>query len=98
MLTFEECVKECLGNEDFVKEFDRMMGCSVGGKPRDALTVMIDKATGHDELKTKEDYKKFVAFVYETVWLRLPEGAKDPTQVVAPPPGQSMEELLGITV
>jgi len=94
MLKFEECVQECLENEGFVREFDRVAGTHIGGEPRTPMAVLVDQATGYEDLKKKTDLKKFVAFVYETVWIRLPEGAKDPTQVVTPPPGGSFQELM----
>jgi hypothetical protein len=94
MLTFEKCVTECLTNLEFVKEFDRLMGTSLGGKPRSPLIAAIDKATGFDELKLREDYELFIAFVYEVMWERLPAGAKDPRQLVEPPQGKTIKELL----
>ena len=94
MLRFEEVVHECLGNEEFVREFDRFAGTHIGGKPRDPMMILVDRATGFDELKTTNDYKKFVAFVYETVWTRLPNDAKDLSEIVHPPAGNSFQELM----
>jgi hypothetical protein len=97
MLTFQECVDECLGNPEFVRGFDRITQSSLGpGEVRSPMAALVDQATGFDEIKRNQDHQKFVAFVYETVWCRLPAGAKDPTQVVEPPPGGSIEELLGV--
>ena len=95
MLKFQECVEECLGNKEFVMGFDRITSSTLGAKEaRSPMAALVDQATGYDEVKMHENYQKFVAFVYETVWLRLPEGAKDPTQVVTLPAGGSIEELL----
>lgn len=95
MLTFEECVDSCLGNRDFVSEFDRLCGTCLGGQ-REGSPVerMIDQATGFDEERRREDLEKFVAFVHETVWLRLPASSRAP-QLVEPPPGRSFLELVG---
>jgi hypothetical protein len=95
MLTFQKCVEECLDNTDFVKEFDRLMGSSLGPKKAASpMEFLVDQTTGYDEVKRNQDLKKFVAFVHETVWIRLPDAAKDPTQVVTLPPGGSLEELM----
>lgn len=87
MLTFEECCHQCLADLKFVKEFDRLTGCSLA-ELKSPINAMVDEATG----KTKWDMRKFVAFVYETVWLRLP-----PTMLkekIEPPEGQSFRELM----
>lgn len=66
-MTFPDCIIECAKNTEFVREFDRLMGCnlSMRGTP---LDLAIDKATGRME----RDIGVFCAFVYECVWTRLP--------------------------
>lgn len=66
-MNFEEIVLECCRNQALVSEFDRLTGSnlSLRGKP---IELMVDQATG----KLADDVAKFVAFVYECVWLRLP--------------------------
>jgi len=95
MLTFKKCVEDCLATPDFVQEFDRLGGCHLmTKKPRNAIEAMVDEATGFGDQQLDLDMHKFIAFVYETVWLRLPAGAKDPTQKVSPPAGKSFAELM----
>ena len=66
-MNFEQVVLECSHNQALVSEFDRLTGSnlSLRGKP---IELMVDQATG----KLADDASKFVAFVYECIWLRLP--------------------------
>jgi hypothetical protein len=85
-VTFEDCVKACLSNEDLVAEFDRLFSTNLSTvEARTPIEIMVDKATGHDE-KRRLEVKKFVAFVYEAVWIRLDPRTRAPQQVE--PPGQ----------
>ena len=84
-----------MATPDFVQEFDRITGCHLAAKDlRSPIVAMVDQATGFEEQQKELDRRKFVAFVYETVWLRLPEGSKDPTEVVESPSGGSFAELM----
>lgn len=95
MVTFEQCVGECLRNREFVTEFDRLWGTSLGGvRGRNVVVAMVDQAAGFDEERSRRDMEKFVAFVYETVWLRLDPSERAP-QEVRPPAGKSFAELVG---
>jgi hypothetical protein len=91
MLTFSQVVEVCAVDVNFTQEFDRLFGYS---KPKTPIEVMVDRATDYDTKKEKVRSRVFVAFVYETGWCRLPEGIKDPTEIVGPPPGMSLEELI----
>lgn len=92
-LTFESCVNGCLANPQFVSEFDRLFGTSLSRVPaRSPIEIAVDQATGFEPLS--QDLKKFVAFVYETVWKRLDPALLAP-QSVQPPPGMSFAELIG---
>lgn len=64
-MTFPDVVMECFDNAEFVHHFNRLMGCSVavGG-----ITGAVDEATG----KRGDDLRKFVEFVREYIWERLP--------------------------
>jgi len=100
MVTFEACVRECLQNDSFMREFDRLTGCQLSTpKARAPIEAMIDKAAGFDEDKRLEvrreqgDVDKLIAFIYETVWLTLDPKLRAP-QDVKPPPGKSLRELL----
>jgi hypothetical protein len=95
MVTFQECVFQCLENPDFVTEFDRLTGCNLAAKEdRSLIEIMVDDATGYEEKSGDLDLQKFIAFVYEVVWIRLSPRARAP-QNVKPPPGRSFEELTG---
>lgn len=94
MLKFEQCVEMCLNEPEFVAGFNKLAKANLGKQLRSGILAMVDQATGFDEIKEQENLKKFVAFVYETVWTRLPIEARDPTQVVTPPEGYSFAELI----
>lgn len=66
--TLISCVKAAASNHDFVVEFDRLTGSCLTAR-RDSLTLMIDLSTGYFE----SSLRKFIEFVYEVVYLRLPE-------------------------
>lgn len=65
-MTFYDCLMECAGNKELVKEFDRLnnSNLSLKGSP---INIMVDEATG----KQKEDLRMFVDFCYEFIWLPL---------------------------
>ena len=65
-LTFNECLMECAGNKEFVKEFDRLNGCNLSMQEA-PINIMVDEATG----KNKDDMIKFIAFCWEFIWLPL---------------------------
>jgi len=95
MLTFEDCLRECIGNLEFVRGFDRLCGTDLAGaRRRGVLTAMVDEATGFGEERRREDVGRFVAFVHETVWRRLPPGARAP-EVVEMLEGMSIHDLMG---
>ena len=48
MVTFETCVRECLKNDSFMREFDRLTGCHLAAD-RTPIETLIDKATGAKE-------------------------------------------------
>lgn len=93
-MTFQQCVEECLENDQFVQEFDRLAGCHLSAPPkRTPIEMMVDEATGYDDASHKLELRKFVAFVYEVVWLRLSARVRD--EIVRPPEGCSFAELMG---
>lgn len=68
-MTFEECVIECAKNRELVENFDRLTGSTLSQVGHRApLDQMIDEATGRDA----ESCRRFIAFVWECVWTRLP--------------------------
>jgi hypothetical protein len=71
-ITFGECLRAAASIPEFVENFDRLMGTSLSRWPRRSpLDRMIDEGTGRE----REEALKFCAFVYETVYLRLPREA-----------------------
>lgn len=65
-MTFWDCVVECAGNMQLVKEFNRLSGHHMG-EARDGITRAIDEACGHDP--EKEAFPAFISFVYEYIWI-----------------------------
>lgn len=87
-ITFYECLMEASRRDGFVREFDRMMGTGLSPEKlqrRSPIDVMIDEATG----RLEHDLCLFMAFVYEIVWIRLPQELLDlengPTPDIAIP-------------
>jgi hypothetical protein len=78
-LDFWYCVEVCAKEPEFVKGFNRLLGCHLFEKDsRSPIVRMIDESTGYQkelDKKEREEFHKFVLFVYETVWSRLPEDA-----------------------
>ena len=68
-LTFEDTILHCLDNPELVREFNRLSGCKIGLDNRPAIIKMVDEATGYDPFEA--DYKKFIDFVFQTIWLPL---------------------------
>jgi hypothetical protein len=67
-MTFSEACSECIANEDFVREWNRLTGHKLGVS-RSPLEAAIDKACGYNpDEKAMPD---FVEFVHECIWLPL---------------------------
>ncbi len=72
-MTFNELVLFCAEHHDLLVEFDRLQGTHLSTfDKRKPIEQMIDEATGRDE----DAMRKFVDFVYEFVWLRVPRENK----------------------
>jgi hypothetical protein len=74
-LTFVDTLLYCISTPELVSEFNRLSGCSLGVDKRSPLERMIDKATGYEAVRKEtvnSEFEKFVEFVYEFVWTRLP--------------------------
>ena len=69
-MNFQEVVIECIRTPGFVNAFNRLTGSKLGIDTRTPIEKMIDEATGYIDPQT-EDLRKFVAFVFEVIWLRL---------------------------
>lgn len=77
-MTFYDCLMECSVNVELINQFNRLNNCKLGMR-KDALTLMVDKATGHvkdDEFAPfyldDATLRKFIVFVYDYVWLTAP--------------------------
>jgi hypothetical protein len=77
-MTLLDVVIKCIQEPRLVAEFNRLRGTKLDftiHKPKSGLEMMIDQATGYDEvaqLKNKnksEDIQKFIAFVAECIYL-----------------------------
>lgn len=64
---FETVLRECAANTEFVTGFDRLTGSNLrlAGPP---VNVAIDLASG----RTDTEFRRFAAFVHDTVWSRCP--------------------------
>lgn len=66
-MTFSECVLECTKNKELIAEFDRLNGTNLSLRGSN-LDLQIDIACGRME----QEIPKFLTFVKECVWDRLP--------------------------
>jgi hypothetical protein len=62
MMTFEQCVRECRGDAQFVDMFNRMAGVR--------LPLHVDHT---DSPCDSTGEKSFRTFVFDTVWSLMPE-------------------------
>jgi len=75
-LNFSDCVELCLSQEDFVEQYNRLTGSRLNQKgSRTALEYLIDTSCGYTPGLDEQEYFKFFAFVWDEVWMRLPENA-----------------------
>lgn len=71
-MSVTDVVSEALNNREFVAEFNRLTGCSIGkGGPTNGLEAMIDNATGY-AAKRDAELLLFAAFVQDAIVERLP--------------------------
>ena len=63
IVTFEEAVKTCLDNPDFMKEYRRITKARLG--TGDGLSMMIDKVTGYD----KKEATDLFNFIRDYIWI-----------------------------
>lgn len=65
-MNFQETVMFCYENDEFVKQYNRLTNSDLK-QIKKPLDFEIDVQTG----KLSDDLKKFVDFVFDTVWLRV---------------------------
>jgi hypothetical protein len=75
-MSFLDVVKTCATKKEFVKGFNRLNRSHLFEDNRPPIVRMVDEATGFDKVRDQENSKamqEFILFVYDAVWLRLPE-------------------------
>lgn len=70
-MTFEDVVMECWGNDEFVRQFNRLAGTHLKETKRAPIEMLIDNATGYEPGMDDAEAHKFFAFVKDMVWDRL---------------------------
>lgn len=72
-MTLTDVVIYCSADRSFVREYDRLTGASMGSiLSASPIESAIDKSTG----RYRAEWEKFMAFVINTVWCRLPREEK----------------------
>ena len=73
--TLEETIKMCLENQDFIKEYERLLGQKlVAGSP---IEKMIDEATGYDKKLTNDFFNFIRDYIWMPVVVEMMETKKD---------------------
>ena len=71
-MRFDDCVRYCAEQPEFVQQFNRMTGCRLGERdPSTPIDALIDEATGcaaERKVKKAAEAKMFEKFVYDAVW------------------------------
>lgn len=67
-VSFISCLETCCQNLDFVSAYDQLKGTSFSKKLH-PIEQMIDEAVG----KKDEDFREFVDFVWDDVFMRFKE-------------------------
>ena len=65
-MTFEECCSKCLDNKEFVQQFNRLTGHSLG-VTRTPVQVVIDNACDFNQ--NEDAMPAFIEFVFGYVWI-----------------------------
>ena len=65
MISFEKTVQFCLDTPEFMENYRRLRGVSLGLRSRSPIALMVDKATGREE---KEMFE-LCDFIRDYVWL-----------------------------
>ena len=82
-MTFNDCLLECLEHKELIKEFDRLANTKVMQifyDTRPPIVRMIDETTGYEKVihaELEKDLMNFIWFVYDCIWMRLPENCRD---------------------
>jgi hypothetical protein len=69
MSDFIDLAIRCSHQTELVREYDRLSGAAFGSVIKaTGLNAAIDEASG----RTKDEWMKWMAFVFEFIWIRLP--------------------------
>lgn len=71
---FELIFTECVADPSFMETFNRLTGSNINfqAKPKDAISFLIDQATGFDGIIVKpEEMEKLVYLIFRTAYLPL---------------------------
>lgn len=76
-IAFATCLKAALDSQEPVDQFDRLNGNQLSAvAKRSPLEILVDQASGYDveiEAMMQQTSLAFIAFVYEFIYLRLPD-------------------------
>jgi hypothetical protein len=76
-IPFTTCLKAALDSRELVNQFDRLNGNQLSAvAKRSPLEILVDQASGYDveiEAMMQQTSLAFIAFVYEFIYLRLPD-------------------------
>jgi hypothetical protein len=71
---FQKCLGNAISEPGLLKNFDRLNATSLSTLHlKSPIDRLIDEATGHQE----ESLRKFLKFVYTTIYLALPDEVVD---------------------
>lgn len=71
--SFSDVVLYCFDQKELVEQFNRLYGCSLAVvPPRSGIEALIDRACGHNPALNESDAQKFIRFVWDCIWTRLP--------------------------
>lgn len=68
-VTFEDAVVECFEQPEFMEEYRRLTGSTLGLDGRAPIVRMIDDHTGHDPHEA--EWAPFFRFVFSFVWMPI---------------------------
>jgi len=84
-MTFEQCVRQCLGIPELVEVYDKLRGTNLRLRGS-RFDLLIDESCG----RIAADVRGFIEFVWECIWTRLNGEVKE-----ALPRGAPLKVLAG---
>lgn len=68
-LTYQDAVEAAFAHPEFMEEWRRLSGSTLGLDTRSPILRLVDEATGHDP--DAEQWVEFFNFVFKYVWLPM---------------------------